>query len=106
EGAVALHACDHPRARIDDAQVMEPRDVDALPDERGQVLRRGGLAARDRERQRLRAPLALERDRSVPCRDLSVPGTDGGLAIPDDPARDPVLDELDPALGDALEVER
>src|SRR5439155_27062083 len=50
ERAVAGHAGDHALARVDDAQVVEPRHVDAVPDELGELLRRGRLAAGDRER--------------------------------------------------------
>ena len=92
--------------RVDHAEVVQARDVDAVADELGEVLDRLGLSGGDRERVRQRPPVArLDRSR-VACGHGAVLCARGGRAVPDDASRDAVLDEHDRLLRRALEVER
>jgi len=43
---------------MDDAEVMQTRDVETVADERGELVDRLGVARGDRERRRQRSPIA------------------------------------------------
>src|SRR5439155_24561955 len=105
EGPVAGHPGDHALAWVDDREVVEPRHVDPVADELGQLVDRLRLSARDGEGEGERAVVAEKRRRRVPGRNPAVAGLCSGLAIPDDPARDALRHELDPPPRTALEVE-
>src|SRR2546430_4574084 len=106
EGPVPRHAGDDALARVDDAEVVQARDVDPVADQLGQLLGRLRLAARDRERVGRRAPVPQRRGRRVPGRLLATAGDGRGTPVPDYALEHAVADELDPPLGTALEVER
>ena len=93
ERSVARHPGEHSSPGIDDAEVMDARDVDAVVDGRDEFVHRLRLAARERERKRHRA-VRLEADRRRMSRSLHVSTrTLRAAPVPDDAARDALLDE-------------
>src|SRR5438093_384702 len=69
------------------------------------LFHRFGLAAGDRERERLRSPAAFRRGRRVARGLPRSAGAGGARQVPDGAAQNTVLDERDTLLRDALEVE-
>src|SRR6185436_7647855 len=65
EGPVPGHAGEDSLARLDDTQVVEARDVDAVADELDQLVDRLGLSACEGERERKRSPAAERRRRRM-----------------------------------------
>src|SRR5439155_5574622 len=86
------------------AKIVQPRDVDPLSHELGELLRRLRVAGRELERQRQRPEAPRLLGHGVPRRFLAGPG--GGRAVPRHAPGDAVLDELEAAFRYALEVER
>src|SRR4029077_3759805 len=106
EGPVSGHPGDDALAGVDDAEVVEPGDVDPVVHELGELLRRSGLAACDREPERERPPVAERARWCVPGARAPVAGALGAGAVPDDAGQDTVLHQLDPLLRRAFELER
>src|SRR5439155_13714365 len=105
ERAVARHPRDHALARVDDAEVVEPGDVDPVAHELRELLRRLRLAFGDREGIWHRPPVAHRGRRSVAGRLLPTARALGRRTVPEHAAEDAVLDELQALLRRPLEVE-
>src|SRR6185503_19401491 len=90
ERAVARHASDHALAGVDDPEVVETRDVDAVADELAELFDRVDLASRDGDPARERSVLPVDRRRRMAGRLVPVAGARGARAIPDDALCDAV----------------
>jgi hypothetical protein len=105
EGPVAGHAGEDSLAGLDDAQVVQARDVDALADQLDQFVDRLGLAPSERERERKRSPAAKAGGAAWPV-ELCEPPARAALAESQTaPRRTPFSTSGTRSFGDALEVE-
>src|SRR5262249_51754598 len=105
ERAVARHPRDHALARMDDAEVVQTRDVEAVADQLDELGRRLRVSAGNGQGTRQRAPVVEILREGVSRRRGAVARASRRRAVPDDPARDPVRHELDAPLRRAFEVE-
>ena len=92
-------------ARLDDPEIVDARDVDAVPDQLDQVVHRLGLPAGERKRERERSPAPFDRRRRAAGRLLRASRPGGAGQVPDCTAQDAVLDQRHASLGDPFEIE-
>src|SRR5215213_11750198 len=105
ERSITRHAGDDALVWVDDAEVVQPCDVDPVADELAELLRRLGLARFQPERERLGTPEPVIGRRCMPRRGLAVARARRRQAIPHDSAGDTLLDEGYRSLRRPLEIE-